>query len=352
MAMGASDKRRPGFGGAGVEARYVFRESVIGGDELCKRIEAAVHEEAVSRILDEAIRVAIREAALAEAASGAFREKTVEDFDARVREIAREKGSVRLELAVSAYQGFVKLLDDFKPDVERILSKFLLGGERKEDRDDVRQIVRFELWCLFVKGRLAPGMPGVRNVIRRMTTFRALDFWRTHGELPRGKYQEWKRLRDQLEELKRNAASEPGTRAGRQDAAASCRHGIQDIKRELTAINQNSRATASLDSVPPGGADGESSLTLGEVLPDKRAIDSRQACCTSEARTLLDQALGTLSARSEWLLRKLFWEGISQADLERELGVSKATISRWKTAAFAKLIRNPTLRKTQKDGYR
>jgi RNA polymerase sigma-B factor len=72
--------------------------------------------------------------------------------------------------------------------------------------------------------------------------------------------------------------------------------------------------------------------TLGDLLPgDDR--DHR----ASEARMMLDPAIGTLSERDRTILRLRFFEGLTQREIAERIGVTQMQVSRLLTRIMAQL---------------
>lgn len=103
--------------------------------------------------------------------------------------------------------------------------------------------------------------------------------------------------------------------------------GVAEDHVVLARTAERARATVSLDAARPGG-DGERRIEVGEV---------EGGYVLAEDRAALAAALPLLSERDRTVLRLSFFEHESQKVIAARYGVGQMQVSRWMTAALARL---------------
>jgi DNA-directed RNA polymerase specialized sigma subunit len=81
---------------------------------------------------------------------------------------------------------------------------------------------------------------------------------------------------------------------------------------------------ASLDALASSGADGEGeSFSIRDTAPD-----AEDQLALAQAQTAVHTFIGTLDARDQNLIERIFWNDERQADVARAFAVSDAAISK------------------------
>jgi DNA-directed RNA polymerase sigma subunit (sigma70/sigma32) len=62
-------------------------------------------------------------------------------------------------------------------------------------------------------------------------------------------------------------------------------------------------------------------------------------------RDLLEDCLSTLNPRTEWVMRAIYWRGLSKADVARELGIGHERVSQHERKGLWKLRHPSRIRK-------